>query len=491
MRDQRVRMRRVNEALKEVLSGAIARGVKDPRMGFVTITSVDATTDVRYAKVFVSVLGSAAEKEATLVALRSAHGFLQGVVNDELHLRRTPALEFVYDTSIDRGMRIGALIKDQERELGIDASLPAEEPSPEPGDDADEGDGEDFGDGGGDGGGERSGLRPRPVVQGTAVTHAEVAARLKSEQRIIIMAHENPDGDAIGCVVALMLMAERLGLPYDAYLPGKTPIPEEYRFLPGIDRILRGPYPPVDACTSAYIMDCASAARLDLAHLRCAGACLNLDHHPDNGAFGTHNLLDRTAASTTQILYEVFEAGGLPVDAEVGTALYVGLVTDTGRFQYSNTTPAAHRMAAALQEVGVDVNAVYRAVYETMPLVKVQLLQRALARLELRLEGRLALSWLDASDFAELHADESHTEGIIDSLRTISGVRIAALVRERLSDDATEYKVSLRATDGTTDVASIAHMQEGGGHTQAAGYTTHQELGVALDWIEEQARRLL
>jgi ribosome-binding factor A len=138
MRDQRVRMRRVNEALKVVLSDAIARGVKDPRLGFVTITSVDATTDVRQAKVFVSVLGSAAEKEATLVALRSAHGFLQGAVNDELHLRRTPSLEFVYDTSIDRGMRIGALIKDQERELGIDASSPVKEPNPDDGDIADD-----------------------------------------------------------------------------------------------------------------------------------------------------------------------------------------------------------------------------------------------------------------------------------------------------------------------------------------------------------------
>lgn len=322
----------------------------------------------------------------------------------------------------------------------------------------------------------------------TAVTHAEVAARLKGERRIIIMAHENPDGDAIGCVVALMLMAERLGIPYEAYLPGETPIPEEYQFLPGIDRILRGPYPPVDEGTSAYIMDCASAARLDLAHLSCAGACLNLDHHPGNDGFGTHNLLEPTAASTTQILYEIFEAGGLPVDAEVGTALYVGLVTDTGRFQYSNTTPAAHRMAAGLQDVGVDVNAVYRAVYETLPLAKAQLLQRALARLELRLDGRLALSWLEAADFAEVHGDESHTEGIIDSLRTISGVRIAALVRERPCGGETEYKVSLRATDGTTDVASIARLLEGGGHTQAAGYTTHQELGAALDWIEDQAR---
>lgn len=322
----------------------------------------------------------------------------------------------------------------------------------------------------------------------TLVTHAEVAARLRDERRIIIMAHENPDGDAVGCVVALSLMAERLGLPYDAYLPGDTPIAAEYRFLPGVDKILRGPFPPVDADTTAYIMDCASAARLDQEGLRCAGACLNLDHHPDNTVFGTHNLLDSTAASTTQILYEVFRAGGLPVDTEVATALYVGLVTDTGRFQYGNTTPTAHRMAAALQETGVDVNAVYRAVYETLPLVKVQLLQRALARLEMRLAGRLALSWVDAADFAELHADESHTEGIIDSLRTISGVRIAALLRERPREGVTEYKVSLRATDGATDVASIAHVQGGGGHTQAAGYTTAQELDVALDWIEEQAR---
>jgi len=320
------------------------------------------------------------------------------------------------------------------------------------------------------------------------VTRAEVAARLRGERRIIIMAHENPDGDAVGCVVALMLMAERIGLPYDAYLPGETPIPAEYCFLPGIDTILRGPFPVVVPETTAYIMDCASAARLDQEGLRCAGACLNLDHHPDNNAFGTHNLLDRTAASTTQILYEVFKGGGLPIDAEIGTALYVGLVTDTGRFQYSNTTPAAHRMAAGLQELGVDVNAVYRAIYETLPLVKVQLLQRALARLRMRLDGRLALSWLDARDFSELGADESHTEGIIDSLRTISGVRVAALLRERPRNGATEYKGSLRATDGVTDVASIAHLLGGGGHVQAAGFTTDQELDVALDWIEEQVR---
>ncbi len=126
MPDRTMRLRRVNEALREVLSGAIARGVKDPRVGFVTVTAVDATPDLRQAKVFISVLGKTAAKEASLVALRSAHGYLQAVVNEELHLKRTPALEFVYDESIDRGMRIGALLKDQEQAMGIDLDSPGD-----------------------------------------------------------------------------------------------------------------------------------------------------------------------------------------------------------------------------------------------------------------------------------------------------------------------------------------------------------------------------
>lgn len=124
MREQKYRMRRVNEALKEIIGGAIQSGLKDPRIGFVTVTAVEATTDLRHAKVFVSVLGSQHEKEATLAGLRSAEGFLQGVVNQELHLKRVPALEFVYDTSIDRGMKIQALLRSEEKALGLDLAAP-------------------------------------------------------------------------------------------------------------------------------------------------------------------------------------------------------------------------------------------------------------------------------------------------------------------------------------------------------------------------------
>jgi ribosome-binding factor A len=122
------RMRRVNEAIKEVLSGTISRNLKDPRIGFVTVTGVDTSRDLRHAKVYVSVLGRKEAKEASMAGLRSADGYLQGVINQELHLKRTPALEFLYDESIDQGMRMATLIRHEEEELGIDL----EEESPPP-----------------------------------------------------------------------------------------------------------------------------------------------------------------------------------------------------------------------------------------------------------------------------------------------------------------------------------------------------------------------
>lgn len=319
------------------------------------------------------------------------------------------------------------------------------------------------------------------------ITAAEIALRLPCEERLLIASHENPDGDALGCLTALSLMAERLGLPYQAYIPGEGTFAPEYAFLPGLDKVVRGSFPVVDAHTTAYIMDCASPGRLDPRGLRCAGICINIDHHQDNTRFGTHNLVDPAAASATEILYRIFRLGELPVDAEVATSLYVGLLTDTGRFQYGNTTPAAHRMAAELQEFGVDVTEVYRHVYENVPLPKLLLLERALHRLQLRLNGRLAVSWLEAGDFEEVGAEESYTEGIIDRLRTIEGVKVAALLRERRTNGRPEYKASLRSTDGSVNVASVAHLRGGGGHILAAGFTAEDtELDELLSWLERE-----
>ncbi len=166
----------------------------------------------------------------------------------------------------------------------------------------------------------------------------------------------------------------------------------------------------------------------------------------------------------------------------IAEALYVGLITDTGRFMYGNTGAAAHRMAAELIEAGIDVHAIYRRVYEGVPYGKLALLARGLGKIERYDEGKLTVTALSTEDFMESGAEESYTEGVVDHLRALQGTAVAALVRDRVGerdgDGARLRKVSLRASDERIDVSAIARAQGGGGHRQAAGFTT------ALEWPE-------
>ena len=312
-----------------------------------------------------------------------------------------------------------------------------------------------------------------------------MARRFERERRILVIAHESPDGDAIGSVVAMTLVARGLGIECRAFIPGLDPLPAEYAFLRLQNEIQRGSLPPGDGST-LYVLDCATPERVAPGLPAHPAVMVNIDHHNDNPGWGAYNLIDREASSTTEILYAMFTAGGFSLDVDIATALYVGLVTDTGRFQYANTTPTGHRMAAALQETGVDVNAVYRAVFSSYPAGKLRLLGRALDRLTLLLDGRLAVSWLDLHDMARAQADDSYAEGIIDTLRTAEGVLVAALLRERRGDGDIEIKVSLRSTDGTVDVSSIAHVWDGGGHVRAAGFTSREVREAVIRGIERE-----
>lgn len=320
---------------------------------------------------------------------------------------------------------------------------------------------------------------------GRRVMPEEIAARMKGEGRVLLAVHENPDGDALGSIVATGLVMEQLGVPWTGFVPGHEPFPPELSFLPRLKDLVRGELPePGDA--TLYTLDCASAARFGGEGVR-ARSWVNIDHHPDNPLYGDLNLVDANASSTTQILYSVVCAGHLPLNAEIGTCLYVGVVTDTGRFQFSNTTAQAHRMAADLQDVGVDVHEVYRQVYENVPIAKVRLNRRAFENLRLLLDGRLAVSVLSVKDFRETGAEPGYTEGVIDGIRTIAGVRVAALVREKLTPAGEpELRVSLRSTDGKINVSDIAHTWGGGGHVRAAGYTFHGQTEEAIAQLERE-----
>jgi len=313
---------------------------------------------------------------------------------------------------------------------------------------------------------------------------------MKGERRVLLAVHENPDGDALGSIVAAGLVMEQLGVAWTGFVPGREPFPPELTWLPRLGDLVRGELPEAGDAT-LYTLDCASAARFGGEGVG-AQFWVNIDHHPDNPLYGDFNLVDAGASSTTQILHGVLRAADLPLNAEIGTCLYVGVVTDTGRFQFSNTTPQAHRMAADLQDLGVDVHEVYRHVYENVPIAKVRLNRRAFENLRLLLDGRLAVSVLSVKDFRETGAEPGYTEGVIDGIRTIAGVRVAALVRERLTPTGTpELRVSLRSTDGKIDVSDIAHTWGGGGHVRAAGYTFHgrTEEGIAQLEREVAARQ--
>jgi phosphoesterase RecJ-like protein len=207
---------------------------------------------------------------------------------------------------------------------------------------------------------------------------------------------------------------------------------------------------------------------------------LNIDHHHDNTRFGTVNHVRPDASCTAEIVWDLMHGLDVAATTTIANALYVGLITDTGRFMYENTGPRAHEMAAELIEAGVDVHEIYRHVYEDLPYGKLLLLARGLAKVERYDEGRLALTLLTAEDFTESGAEESYSEGVVDHLRAVEGTAVAALVRDRVSSsDGGGRKVSLRSTDGRVDVSRIARAQGGGGHRQAAGFTTelpHDEL---------------
>ena len=213
---------------------------------------------------------------------------------------------------------------------------------------------------------------------------------------------------------------------------------------------------------------------------------LNVDHHHDNSRFGDVNLVVDDASSTAEIVRDILAELDVPLSPEIAEALYVALVTDTGRFQYSNTTPKALRLAAELVEAGADVHGIFRLVYETVQFAKLKLLARALERAAVYEDGRLVVSYLLKGDFAQVGAEEPYSEGIIDYLRSVEGSEMVALIREPPRADGPARRISLRSSRDEVDVSAIARAAGGGGHRQAAGFSSDLEIDEIVDFLRRE-----
>jgi bifunctional oligoribonuclease and PAP phosphatase NrnA len=326
-----------------------------------------------------------------------------------------------------------------------------------------------------------------PQAQTTRSDLAAVAEAIRDHDRFLLTTHENPDGDALGSILAAKLALDALGKDAAMYLSGGAPLPAEYRFMP-LAELRREP--PADAGERVLLaLDCANESRLGegQAALESAPLVLNVDHHHDNSRFGTVNLVVAEASSTGEIVRDLVRELGISLTPELAEALYIALVTDTGRFQYANTTPKALRLAAELVEAGANVHRVFQSVYETVQLAKLKLLARALDRAEVYEGGGVVVSYLLKTDFAEAGAAEPYTEGIIDFLRAVEGAELAALIREPPAPGRPARRVSLRSSSDELDVSAIARASgDGGGHRQAAGFSSQLEIPEIVDFIRTE-----
>lgn len=293
----------------------------------------------------------------------------------------------------------------------------------------------------------------------------EIGRALREHQRFAILSHVRPDGDALGSQLALGLSLEQLGK--DVTIWNEDGMLEKYSFMPGGERLTKPPGQPQDFDV-AIALDTATQSRLGSAGaaIRNAKLWINIDHHPSNPKYGDLVLIDPTAPATGQILFELMCATELPVNAAIAENLFVAISTDTGSFQYPNTTARTFEIGAELIRRGADVGRLSQLLYESYPLRRVELLRDLLGTMRIEAQGRLASFSLSLSVAKKLGTKSEDNEGLIDHLRAIQGV-VVAVFFEELAD--AKVRVSMRSKSETANVCLICERFGGGGHKLAAG----------------------
>ena len=309
-------------------------------------------------------------------------------------------------------------------------------------------------------------------------------SRLRSGRRFLVTSHANPDGDAIGSSVAAARLLRQLGKSTIVWL--KDPVPRLYRALPGSARIHAGTEPPKgfpEDFDGVIIMECPSTDRTGLEEFLTGLPLINIDHHLGNEHYGSVNWVDTAAPAVGEMVFRLARSMNLAIDRNVANALYLTLVTDTGGFRFSNTTAAAFDAAGELVREGASPETISKWLYESQPESVLRLVGEMLQTLEIHASGRVATAWLTHEMIERAGAGPGDSEGLIDYPRSIEGVEAVAMFRQ-LEDG--NFKVSLRSR-GRVDVERIARRFGGGGHKNAAGFSSV----TARDELFEQAVQTL
>lgn len=296
-------------------------------------------------------------------------------------------------------------------------------------------------------------------------TYAELATIIENHQRFLLLSHVRPDGDAIGSQLGLGLTLEGLGK--EVWMWNEDGVPHHLQFLPQSNRVTT----PLAEGIEVDVVICLDTATRERLGASCLAAVkaplwLNLDHHVSNPGYGDVNHIDVSSPAAGQIVYQLIKASLWPLPEAARDALYVAVSTDTGSFQYDSTSAATYRMAADFVEQGLKVGEINALTYDCQPLRRIELLRVLLKSLQLEVDGQVAWWELDYATQVRLELLQEDSEGLIDIIRSISGVRVAVFFEE-LADG--KIRVSLRSKERAVDVCQVALRYGGGGHQMAAG----------------------
>ena len=317
------------------------------------------------------------------------------------------------------------------------------------------------------------------------MTLDDIINEIKKAEKIVILTHESPDGDAIGSSLAVKLMLDKLGKKADVIIPEYSRL---FNFLPAVNQIKE------DSETKNYdlaiAVDCATLKRLAKGeYFENATKTIVVDHHGSNIMYGDLNYVNPVSPACCEVLAEMFDYYELDITKEIGTCIMTGIVTDTGGFQYSGVNAETFEFAAELLRKGVDIPNIYKRTLRTKTKANFELTKRIIDRMEILEDGKVTFTYINLKDEEEVGAEPGDHEGLVDVGREIEGVEVSIFIRQK-EDDQDSYKISLRSKE-YVNVSDICIMFGGGGHPKAAGALVQGNVEQVKEKIMKEVRKVL
>ncbi len=307
----------------------------------------------------------------------------------------------------------------------------------------------------------------------------QITQKLINSKHVLITAHKNPDGDALGSMIALGLSLKALDIKITMY--NESPIPAKYDFLPCVDSIKQH-FCEKENYDTAVILDCSDLSRIGKAaqKINKISSIINIDHHLFNTGFGDFKLIDSKASATAEIIYHLIKDMQVSFNKDIAISIYTGILTDTGSFRFSNTGRSAFEICGEMTGFGAEPYKIAKNIYDNYSLNRIKLIRMALESIEIFNNGKLSIMTLTREIMAKTGARHEDISGLINYAGAINGVQVAVLIQQSVKDkiknrSVDKFHVSLRS-DGSVDVASIASLYQGGGHYRAAGFDINAKL---------------